>query len=91
MRNEHCAQSDSKKEFVTLNYGLRTSPANEWRIVITNDRSKATEHRVIPDYKELLHTDTAKRAGLLESEMIAVILYTGPMVIFLLLLRCCLV
>ena len=80
MESEHCSQSDSKVEFVTLNYGLTTTPEQEWCTIIQADKSKETLHRVIPNYKELLKSETALRAQLLECEMVAVIMYTGPMV-----------
>jgi hypothetical protein len=84
MEKEH----RSKSKFLTPNYGISTSPADEWRIVTECDLSFEKEHngqrRRIPSYAKLLKADQSKaegqRAGLTQEEIIAVILYTGPMV-----------
>ncbi len=52
----------------------------EWRVVLERDASFATAHRRIPDCRELLATERARRAGLKECEVVAIVLYTGPMV-----------
>jgi hypothetical protein len=65
-----------------------TCPADEWRIVTECDLSFEKEHngqrRRIPSYAKLFKTDQGKpesqRAGLTKDEIIAIILYTGPMV-----------
>jgi hypothetical protein len=49
-------------------------------VVLERDISFATDHRRIPDCRELLATERARRAGLKECEVVAVVLYTGPMV-----------
>jgi hypothetical protein len=49
-------------------------------VVLERDVSFATAHRRIPDYRELVATERARRAGLKDCEVVAVILYTGPMV-----------
>ena len=58
----------------------REFPTQEWRIVIECDASYSTGHRRIPDYRELLATERSRRAGLTACEIIAIVLYTGPMV-----------
>ncbi len=80
MKVEHCHSSDSHVKFVTSNYGLTTCPAEEWRIVKDIDKGFERDHRRIPNYKELKKAEFAERAKLGDPEIIAVILYTGPMV-----------
>jgi hypothetical protein len=80
MENEHCNQPDSEEEFTTLNYQLRTTPKQEWQTIKHVDKSKESDSRVIPDYKELIEAHASKEARLRECEIVAVVLYTGPMV-----------
>ncbi len=49
-------------------------------MVLERDASFATARRCIPDCRELLATERARRAGLVEPEVVAIVLYTGPMV-----------
>jgi hypothetical protein len=58
----------------------RTLCWQEWRVVLERDVSFATAHRRIPDFRELLATERARRAGLKDCEVVAIVLYTGPMV-----------
>ncbi len=84
MEKEH----KSKSKFSTPNYGLVTYPAAEWKIVNERDKSAEKDHngqrRRIPDFELLLEGDQRKPkgqcAGLTKEEIIAIILYTGPMV-----------
>ena len=84
MEKEH----RSKVKFLTPNYGISTSPAEEWRIVSECDMSFERDHngqrRRIPNYTKMHKVDQSKpegqRAGLTQEEIIAIILYTGPMV-----------
>ena len=83
MEREHCNMPDSHVKFKTTNYGLTTCPADEWRIVKICDKrfEASTPHkRVIPRFQSLKKEALAQRANLDEEEIIAVILYTGPMV-----------
>jgi hypothetical protein len=83
MEREHCKMPDSHVKFKTTNYGLTTCPADEWRIVKICDKrfEASTPHkRVIPRFQSLKKEALAQRANLDEEEIIAVILYTGPMV-----------
>jgi hypothetical protein len=82
MEKEHL----SKAEFKTQTYQIRTSPIKEWNYVVNDE--KITEDEVvgrrIRDFNELLGLDKKKpqniRANLIAEEIIAIILYTGPMV-----------
>ncbi len=81
MASEH----RSKTRFTTPNYGIETFPAEEWRVVTEIDINKEKEDlkghkRVIPNYKELHRSERSLQARLSEEEIIAIILYTGPMV-----------
>jgi hypothetical protein len=85
MRSDHCDHDDSDKDFDTLNYGLTTTARKEWNIVVTVDKTKEIGGRVIPDYRVLLTSENATRAEpkLEDCEIVATILYTGPMVLLL--------
>ncbi len=71
--------------FETSNYKIKTTPCSEWLYVVGDDKldrkpcpDMGHERRIVP-IKELMERPLAKKAGLLEEEMIAVVLYTGPM------------
>jgi hypothetical protein len=87
MEAEHCTRGGFDFEFETSNYtGIKTHPKKEWDIVINKEACPAEElkfNRRIPDIEKLLELSLAKRATLQKSEVIAVVLYSGPMVIFL--------
>ncbi len=90
MEMEH----NSDLPFVTPNYNITTCPLNEWKIVINIDKSKETpygrHHRTIPNWKEIVRKEKMQAqkgkealltdAPLTDVEVIAIILYTGPMV-----------
>jgi hypothetical protein len=79
---EHCDSSDSEVSFCTTNYGITTTPADEWRITTTRDASLADmrHDRRLPDIHELHKSKAAQDAGLTLVEIIMLVLYTGPMV-----------
>jgi ankyrin repeat protein len=57
-------------------------PANEFAYVRGEKavpHKEMKEGRKIPKYSELMRTQTARESGLIEEEVIAIILYTGPM------------
>jgi hypothetical protein len=84
MEAEHCSMPDSLTKFKTSNYGILTCPSEEWRIIKKCDKSFETKEpfeRVIPNYQELRKSSEVQ---LEDAEIIAVILYTGPMVSFVL-------
>ena len=82
MEAEHCSKKDSKIQFTTTNYCVTTTPENEWNIVCKGDLANANmDHgREIPDISKLMHSDSARLSKLSEYEVIAVVIYTGPMV-----------
>jgi hypothetical protein len=83
MEAEHCAGPGSTHEFTTRNYGITTCPSKEWNIVISKKECPLAdkEHgRHIPRVEELLVLTKAKEAKLRYVEVIALVLYTGPLV-----------
>ena len=85
MEQEH----SSTVPFKTPNYDIETFPAQEWRIVVECDKKaekKYNRHmRTIPDWKQIVSKEKTqvqmgKEAPLTYVEIIAIILYTGPMV-----------
>ncbi len=79
MEIEHCGMPNSYTKFRTSNYNIETCPADEWNIVKKCDKSFETKEpeRIIPNYQELKKLSEVQ---LEDPEIIAVILYTGPMV-----------
>ena len=86
MRIEHC-QKTEQVWFKSTNRNIQTCPAKEWEIVFrdpkTGDRERSgdADDRRIRKIEELLELDVAKRAKLTRPEVIAVVLYSGPMVL----------
>jgi hypothetical protein len=87
MELEHCSKPVSSWKFTTSNYEVATTAQAEWVTVLNADSDEvqsspvlAKDGRRIPRYKNLLELDLSKKAGLTPAEVIAVILYTGPMV-----------
>jgi hypothetical protein len=84
MSSEHCDLVGADDEFTALNYGVTTTPRHEWAIVIHNTTAKADmrHNRKLTPIEDLLKTNEAKAAKISRPEVIAVVLYTGPMVFF---------
>ena len=82
VKSEHCERSDSNLPFHTSNYGIKTTPAQEWEITTQQNESKADmrHKRRLPNPEELWQSDVARNAGLRLIEVIVIVLYTGPMV-----------
>jgi hypothetical protein len=83
---EHCTGKGSDKYFVTNNYNIRTCPKDEWLMTVLHDltkakspESRAHNRRFVP-IAELMQVEVAVQAQLTRAEVIAVVLYTGPMV-----------
>ena len=85
MRSEHCSWGGHSYEFKTPNYQVTTTPRKEWLYIVGDDKGKRVScpdmghGRRIVSIEELLERPLAKRAKLTRAEMIAVVLYTGPM------------
>ena len=83
MEREHCSRAGSEKPITTTNYGLVTTPRREWNLVMRVETAKEEEmlfERRIPCCKQLGDVEVAKAARLTYEEIVAVVLYTGPMV-----------
>lgn len=81
MRREHCEMGDSEAEFEPGNYEIVTTPKAEWLVATDPEEGKrvSVEHRKVQAVCELLCHAEAKEAGLIEAEVTALLLYTGPM------------
>ncbi len=85
MQQEHCEKAGCNASFTTGNYKITTTPKQEWLYVAGDE----TGHRVAcPDLdhgrrivpiSELMKLKLAIDAKLTDVEMLAVVLYTGPM------------
>ncbi len=84
MEAEHCERAGRDHVFTTTNYKITTSPRREWEVVMGRVQCSQEElvgDRFVPDMAALLQHPKAQSAGLSEPEVIAVVLYTGPMVL----------
>ncbi len=84
MESEHCTQQGCSKVFKTLNYTqIESYPKKEWEIVVKGVPCSDKEmrfNRRIPVIAELCELSLAKKASLQRVEVIAIVMYTGPMV-----------
>ena len=87
MESEHTQRPGCDKEFTTANYNIITTPKSEWNYVVNRSKYESEVKKVekdgrsIPDIGHLMETDnTVKRSELSKNEVIAVVLFTGPMV-----------
>jgi hypothetical protein len=89
MEAEHCSKVGCLIQFTTGNYGVTTTPRREWNIVLgleecdmadMKDRSGNIVRR-IPKIRDLKEMALATDSKLVDAEIIAVVLYTGPMVL----------
>ena len=86
MKSEHCDSFDSNQSFTTSNFGITTTPKEEWQIVVYCDVSKANmQHgRKLQKIEDILMQEQLnqpnKESKLSRPEVLAVVMYTGPMV-----------
>ena len=86
MQMEHCTGNFCRVIFVTDNYNISTCPFDEWHITVLGDFSRAASvaakahGRRFVLIEELMTVEVAVEAKLTRPEVIAVVLYTGPMV-----------
>ena len=84
MKAEHCSKAGFDLEFTTPNYHFVTTSSQEWRIVVEGAACQPQNMghgRVIRDLEESIKLGQTQ-GNLQKEEVIAVVLYTGPMVIF---------
>jgi hypothetical protein len=82
MQAEHCTKGGSDFEFETSKKKKKTSK-REWAIVVDREPLNSGEGgggRTIPNIEELMLLPMSVKANLLKIEIIALVLYTGPMV-----------
>ncbi len=80
---EHCVKYGAIEPFTTSNYKLTTTPKCEWDVVMGTvecSPDHARHGRTFPCVEEAVASALAVRTGLTRPEVIAVVLYTGPMV-----------
>jgi hypothetical protein len=91
MKLEHCRPDVGSWEFTTTNYSVKTTPQKEWELVVGGTAKPDSESfrngRKIPSIDNLQQLNLTTTAGLRREEVIAVVLYTGPMVLHTLLVR----
>jgi hypothetical protein len=82
MQAEHCSSGGYQTYFLTGNYNIRTCPANEWAITVDGKVQLADlrHGRRLVTIEELMKKEIVQSAILTRCEVIAVVLYTGPMV-----------
>ena len=82
MTAEHCASFDSDQPFTTSNYKVTTTPRREWLLVVNCDDSQADMRhgRRLQRIDDIMLRPDVQAWGVSREEIVAVVLYTGPMV-----------
>ena len=83
MQKEHCTLLGCDTEFTTSNYNVTTTSKKEWGYVVEGAAcppSQCGHGRRILSVSELMALPATTAAGLRECEVVALSLYTGPMV-----------
>jgi hypothetical protein len=81
MRQEHCERAGCDVKFTTTNYNVTTTPRQEWQYIVESVPCPdigGNTRRLVP-ISELLQLKSSQVACLREEEVIAIVLYTGPM------------
>jgi hypothetical protein len=85
MRQEHCQKAGCNTSFTTGNYKITTTPNQEWLYIAGDETGQqiACPHmghgrRILP-MSELMKLKLAMDAKLTDVEVLAIVLYTGPM------------
>jgi hypothetical protein len=89
MRREHCQKAGWDKVFITSNYNIRTTPKQEWMYVVGDGTGNPLScpaadrghGRIIVPISDLLQLPLAIEAKLIRAEVIAIVMYSGPMVV----------
>ncbi len=80
---EHCHKTGATDEFTAPSYRITTTPQHEWAVVV-DDKPLSNDHRghgrILHGVEVLLASELAIKAKLTRPEVIALVLYTGPMV-----------
>ena len=87
MRAEHCIKHGHSFCFTTGNYHITTTPLKEWEYVVGRRQGRPVpcpdmgSGRRLRALEQLMHIPLTVKSGLTRAEVIAVVLYTGPMVL----------
>ena len=81
MKDEHCVMYGHNIQFITSNYGLRTTPSDEYRIatgeqLCPRDQmldKHGKEVRVIRRLEALMGLDIVRKSKLVQVEVVAVV------------------
>eukprot|EP00960_Hanusia_phi_P043933 756354-Hanusia_phi.AAC.2 len=83
MEEEHCDRNDSDETFTPPNYSTPTTPKLEWHAVTDPTERKRLSppegKRRIKAIDDLMKDERVKMARLRREEVVALVLYTGPM------------
>jgi hypothetical protein len=85
MKAEHCSKVGYNLQFTTSNYKITTTPKQEWMITVDGIAcpvENMAHGRVLRELRECTCLPLVLQSKLTTEELIAVILYTGPMVFF---------
>ena len=86
MELEHCHNTGATDSFTTTNHHITTTPADEWAVAMAGGTDSShvecdmRHGRVLRTIDHHMASEAAVRAGLTRPEVIAIVLYTGPMV-----------
>jgi hypothetical protein len=82
MKAEHCSMGGFQLFFEISNYNIQTCPANEWAITVGADYTNADlrHERRLEKIEQLMQKEVVLSSKLIRCEVIAIVLYTGPMV-----------
>ncbi len=87
MEAEHCSMAGCDMPFITRNYGIKTTARAEWNVVVLgkkpehmlNGRVMVSVEQKLLWINEQFEKKGLKKFKLRREEVIAVVLYTGPM------------
>jgi hypothetical protein len=85
MKAEHCSKAGFDKKFTTGNYKITTTPKQEWLYIVGDENGlqqscpDMAHGRRIESINTLLEHPVAIKCNISRPEMIALVLYTGPM------------
>jgi hypothetical protein len=83
MQAEHCEKYGAEIPFCTPNYKIKTWPKLEWSITVNQAEcppENKLHGRVIRPIDDCMEAELVRLAKLIREEVIALVLYTGPMV-----------
>jgi hypothetical protein len=85
MKVEHCTKAGHDALITTSNYGITTTPQREWKCTVLGEAFAPEDlghGRVVKSIDEHMKNVLVATAKLSREEVVAMVLYTGPMVGF---------